>query len=380
MKALMLLPAISILSLLAFSPGDIGVRQIHLPEPSPCFTPEQWFELRADTEQTVALLRAHAILPPPIPFGGALFEWPLRPATGFEDYGYHAISGFPDHDDDSAGSVLDYQCGERTYDGHNGTDYVLWPFWWYKMDHAEIEIVAAAGGVIIRRDDGYDDRSCTPGGSTNKVAIRHADGTMAWYLHMKKWSVTSKVIGDTVATGEYLGIVGSSGNSALPHLHFDLRDENWITFDPHEGPCNDMAGGSWWVDQRPYFDCYVNAVRTHSAPPEYPPCPQQEIPHYQDRFTHGNTVYFGIYHRDILSGQIVHYAVLRPDGSIATEGTYSITDPHYAAASALGSYQLPKTAPIGTWKIAVDYESLRYEWPFTVYLTVDTTGRPGKKK
>ena len=74
------------------------------------------------------------------------------------------------------------------------------------------------------RADGFDDRSCTPGGSSNKVAIRHDDGTMAWYLHMKKWSVTPKGVGETVLAGEYLGVVGSSGSSSLPHLHFDVRD------------------------------------------------------------------------------------------------------------------------------------------------------------
>jgi hypothetical protein len=169
-----------------------------------------------------------------------------------------------------------------------------------------------------------------------------------------------------VAAGEYLGIVGSSGNSGLPHLYFDLRDENWDTFDPYEGPCNEDTSASWWVDQRPYFDSAINAVRTHSAPPVFPPCPEQEIPNFRDEFAPADSVYFAIYHRDILSGQVTWFGVLRPDESIADSGSYSISDPHYAAAYALRSYQLPHVAPLGTWRIVVDYEGERYEHPFTV--------------
>ena len=51
----------------------------------------------------------------------------------------------------------------------------------------------------------------------------HADGSVAWYGHMKAGSLTNKAVGQTVSSGEYLGIVGSSGNSTGPHLHFGIR-------------------------------------------------------------------------------------------------------------------------------------------------------------
>jgi hypothetical protein len=82
-----------------------------------------------------------------------------------------------------------------------------------------------------------------------------------------------------------------------------------------------------------------------------------------------DSVYFGIYHRDLLAGQLVLYAVLRPDETVADSGSYSISDPHYPAAYALTDYRVPESAPAGTWKIAVVYEGERYEHPFTV--TVD---------
>ncbi len=366
MQTLLLLPALFLPLPSASGPSEVVVVRVDLPEPGPCLTPEEWDETRAAAERNLAELSARSLLPPGAPSRSVLFEWPLRAANGLDDFGYHVISGFPDLEDVVPGGLLDYECGQRTYDGHNGTDSVLWPFWWYKMDHDQVEIVAAAAGVIFDKADGYDDRSCTAGGSSNKVAIRHADGTMAWYLHMKKWSVTTKLVGESVAVGEYLGIVASSGHSGLPHLHFDLRDENWVTFDPHEGPCNDLVGGSRWVDQRPYYDCAVNAVYTHSAPPVFPLCPQQEIPNFRNRFAAGDTVYYAIYHRDLLFGQVAHYAILRPDGSTADEGDYGIDDPHYAACYALVSYPLPPGAPGGTWTVGVDYEGRHYEHEFVV--------------
>ena len=89
-----------------------------------------------------------------------------------------------------------------------------------------VRIVAAAPGTIVSKTDGNFDRNCAIGsGQWNAVYVRHADNSVAWYGHMKSGSLTTKAVGETVVTGEYLGIVGSSGSSTGPHLHFEiLRD------------------------------------------------------------------------------------------------------------------------------------------------------------
>ena len=85
------------------------------------------------------------------------------------------------------------------------------------MDDNAVEIVAAAPGTIVLRTDGNFDRSCgLNGGSWNAVYVRHADNSIAWYGNMKNGSVTMKVVGDTVAAGERLGVVGSS---EIPQVH-----------------------------------------------------------------------------------------------------------------------------------------------------------------
>jgi murein DD-endopeptidase MepM/ murein hydrolase activator NlpD len=56
----------------------------------------------------------------------------------------------------------------------------------------------------------------------NHVLIDHG-GEYSLYAHLKPGSVKVKV-GDTVATGQQIGAVGSSGSSTEPHLHFHVCD------------------------------------------------------------------------------------------------------------------------------------------------------------
>ena len=92
------------------------------------------------------------------------------------------------------------------------------------MDNNQVEVIAAAAGTIVDKADGNFDKNC---GSNNLMAnylvIQHTDGSRVLYFHMKKNSLTTKAIGQPVALGEYLGVVGSSGNSSGPHLHFEYH-------------------------------------------------------------------------------------------------------------------------------------------------------------
>jgi murein DD-endopeptidase MepM/ murein hydrolase activator NlpD len=57
----------------------------------------------------------------------------------------------------------------------------------------------------------------------NLVTIRMTDGSYAWYEHIQPGTIRVKE-GDTVAQGQVLGLVGSSGNAGAPHLHFEITD------------------------------------------------------------------------------------------------------------------------------------------------------------
>jgi hypothetical protein len=57
----------------------------------------------------------------------------------------------------------------------------------------------------------------------NNVVEKIASGEYAFYAHMQTGSVRVKV-GEHLRTGEVIGLLGNSGNTTAPHLHFGIQD------------------------------------------------------------------------------------------------------------------------------------------------------------
>jgi murein DD-endopeptidase MepM/ murein hydrolase activator NlpD len=57
----------------------------------------------------------------------------------------------------------------------------------------------------------------------NYIAIDHGNGEFSMYAHLKPGSIKVKV-GDAVKAGQVMALLGSSGNSTEPHLHFQVCD------------------------------------------------------------------------------------------------------------------------------------------------------------
>jgi murein DD-endopeptidase MepM/ murein hydrolase activator NlpD len=55
----------------------------------------------------------------------------------------------------------------------------------------------------------------------NNVIIDHGNGEFSFCAHMKMGSVQVKT-GDSVKAGQVIGLLGNSGNSDAPHLHYQL--------------------------------------------------------------------------------------------------------------------------------------------------------------
>jgi Peptidase family M23 len=316
--------------------------------------------LRAQGKLPTTTLRAPTI---------ANMLWPLapRPGVGVDWIG---VSNFVDLNAAFPHQILDYSCGARSYDtntgyNHRGTDLFTWPFAWTLQDQGAVDAVAAAPGTIIAKVDGNFDRECTGQTDTpNYVFVQHTDGTVAWYLHLKNGSLTSKVVGNTVAAGEFLGKVGSSGASTGPHLHFELRASsagNAAVIDPFNGTCNAIA--SSWATQRPYFDSKINRLLTHNLPPQFPNCPATtETPNIATDFLPGQAVIFAAYYRDQRHGQVTNFRILRPDNSVFQSWSFdsqsaSGSSAHYAASYWYWTYTLPANAPAGTWTFESTFQS-----------------------
>ncbi len=54
----------------------------------------------------------------------------------------------------------------------------------------------------------------------NCVELKFSDGTLAKYLHLEKVNVKE---GQTVKVGDTVGLVGNTGRSTAPHLHYQLN-------------------------------------------------------------------------------------------------------------------------------------------------------------
>jgi murein DD-endopeptidase MepM/ murein hydrolase activator NlpD len=156
---------------------------------------------------------------PPVTPSSALLLWPLAGRDG-RDW---VINNYVDLDPTSG--TLDYAggsgSGAKTYNGHNGIDIDVPNFRW--MDEGVSIVLAAASGVVINVHDNEPDRNTSCAGIANLVQVRHADGLSAVYGHLKRGSAVVSV-GQQVSAGAPLGVVGSSGCSTAPHLHFELRD------------------------------------------------------------------------------------------------------------------------------------------------------------
>src|SRR5690606_14591033 len=87
--------------------------------------------------------------------------------------------------------------------------------------HKGIDIAAPQGtsvfvaceGEVIRT--GYD-----AGGYGRFIEVRHPNGMSTLYAHLSRVDVAS---GDRLGSGERIGLVGSTGRSTGPHLHFEVR-------------------------------------------------------------------------------------------------------------------------------------------------------------
>lgn len=339
-------------------------------EESVCLTPEQRAEIFEHLEVNRDLLKQQGILPKMVStLVHPMFAWPIKKNPDAPYGETWAISNFVDHNLAYPNLIQDWNCGNRSYDtqegyNHAGVDIFLWPFSWYQFQNNQSWVIAAADGVILYKSDGNYDMNCAFNNSDwNAVYVQHADGSVAWYGHMKSGSLTTKSVGQTVSTGEYLGSVGSSGNSTGPHLHFEVYNSSNQLIDPYVGNCN--PGETWWATQKPYFDTHINAVFTHGALVGFNPCPTTETTNFKNNFQIGDIVYAYIYLRDQVAGSSGLFELKRPNGTIAYQNTANFADT-YSASYWYWSFGSNYINENGTWTVSFTLDGQTVTYPFTV--------------
>ena len=89
--------------------------------------------------------------------------------------------------------------------------------------HEGVDISADAGVPVRAAADGEVVAVGEGGGYGRYVAVRHAVGLTTLYGHLGAVGKGIKP-GLKVAAGQAVGLVGSTGSSTGPHLHFEIRD------------------------------------------------------------------------------------------------------------------------------------------------------------
>lgn len=95
----------------------------------------------------------------------------------------------------------------------------------------------------------------------NYVILNLGHGRFALYAHLQPGSIRVKE-GQRVRAGQVLGVVGSSGSSTLPHLHFQLADAShpmladWLPYvfssfsvQGNVGSIDSLLEGKWITKQ-----------------------------------------------------------------------------------------------------------------------------------
>lgn len=95
--------------------------------------------------------------------------------------------------------------GMRSGRMHTGTDIKLYP---------GDTVYAAYDGVVTRASRYY--------GYGNLVVVNHSHGLETYYAHFSGFLVQR---GDTVKTGQPLGLGGRTGRATTDHLHFEIREK-----------------------------------------------------------------------------------------------------------------------------------------------------------
>lgn len=86
--------------------------------------------------------------------------------------------------------------------------------------HAGMDFGAATGTPVYATGDGYIRRAGWNGGYGNLVEIENGFGYQTRFGHLSRVLVQP---GQFVRRGQMVGLVGSTGRSTAPHLHYEVR-------------------------------------------------------------------------------------------------------------------------------------------------------------
>ena len=94
--------------------------------------------------------------------------------------------------------------------------------------HTGLDIATSLGTPVMAAASGTVSYAGWKGSYGKLAVITHENGIQTYYGHCNALYVTA---GQTVAQGQTIAAVGSTGNSTGPHLHFEIR-VNGVAYNP----------------------------------------------------------------------------------------------------------------------------------------------------
>jgi LysM repeat protein len=125
------------------------------------------------------------------------------------------------------------------YDGLMGTGTFIWPSTEHYLsgydyspetNHFGIDIAGQLGNPIYAADSGVVTYAgWNDYGYGEMIVIDHGSGWQTLYGHLSQVNVTC---GQEVNQGDTIGLMGSTGQSTGPHLHFEMRNDDYGRVNP----------------------------------------------------------------------------------------------------------------------------------------------------
>lgn len=93
------------------------------------------------------------------------------------------------------------------------------PFDGHESVHKGVDFAGSAGEQVLSVASGVVTRAAPASGYGNLIEINHGNGYVTRYGHNQSLLVS---VGDTVVRGQPIALMGSTGRSTGPHVHFEV--------------------------------------------------------------------------------------------------------------------------------------------------------------
>ena len=304
---------------------------------------------------TVALL---VIIHPLFVYGAEIaasqkFALPIKCTLGNDCYIMHYVDLDPGNDE------VDFGCGRQTYNKHDGTDFGISDLEAMKRG---VDVLAAAGGIVLRTRDGIADRLIVDQTQRtevdnhecgNGVVIDHGNGWQTQYCHLQNGTVAVKK-GSKVEKGAVLGMVGSSGLASFPHVHFTVRYQGKIV-DPFVG-ITSVSGCK--AARHPIWEKSPDYLPTGLIRAGFAPKPPGQIELWQGKFIATKSklsdlpvLVFWVHLFGVLQGDKEYFTLMAPDKRVIIDTEKTLTKNSRSWVSYTGKRNSPDN-PLskGIWR------------------------------